>query len=64
MAQVVKRLALDFGSGRDLGIVKWRPALGSTFSGESACGVSLLSDPLPARLVLSLSQINKSLKIK
>ena len=36
MAQSVEHPALDFGSGRDLGVVSSRPSSGSTLSAESA----------------------------
>ena len=36
VAQSVKHLALDFGSGHDLRVVRLSPVLGSMFSRESA----------------------------
>lgn len=36
MAQQVKRPSLGFGSGRDLGVVGWGTASGSTLSSGSA----------------------------
>ena len=36
MAQVVKRLTLDFDSGHDLGVLGSRPMLGSMLREESA----------------------------
>ena len=41
MAQLVKWLTLDFGSGHDLGALELRPRLGSLYSRESASGFSL-----------------------
>ena len=36
VAQSVKHLTLDFGSGRDLRVLGWSPALGSRLSRESS----------------------------
>ena len=36
VAQLVKHLTLDFGSGHDLMVVGWSPALGSVLCRESA----------------------------
>ena len=36
MAQSVKRVPLDFGSGHDLWVLRLRPLSGSLLSGESA----------------------------
>ena len=58
----VKHLTLDFGSCRDLRVLRSSPALGSALSGESAWD-SLSPSPLfLSLLVFSLSQINKSQK--
>jgi len=52
VAQSVKHPTHDFGTGRDLRVVRLSPVSGSTLSGESPC----LRLPLPLPwLVLSLS---------
>ena len=71
MAQWVKCLILDFRSDHDLSVMGWSPALGSTFSRESA-GDFLppfaCAPPLPrahsCMCMLSFKYINKYLKIK
>ena len=58
MAQLVKRLVLDFGSGRDLMVHGSSPALGSVLAVWSLLGI--LSLPLPRLCALSLSlSLNK-----
>ena len=65
VAQSVKRLTLDFGSGRDLRFVSSSPTSGSTLIVRSLLGILSLSLPLclsPARslsLSLSFSKINQ-----
>ena len=61
MAQPVKHLTLDFGSGHDLGIMRSSPQLGSALSREStqdSVSPSPSASPLHA---LSLSQIKKKI---
>ena len=41
MAQSVKHLTLDFGSGHDLRVVKLSPELGSALSVEPDVGLNL-----------------------
>ena len=57
MAQLVKHLTLDFGSGYDLGVVKSSHMLGSALGGESASDSLLFPLPLLS-LSLSVSKIN------
>ena len=53
VAQLVKRLDLDFGSGHDLRVVRLSPMLGSTLDGEPPSPLPL---PLPSPAhALSLS---------
>jgi len=60
VAQVIECPTLDFGSGRNLRVMKSSPTLGSVLSGESAGDfLSLsLSLSLPT-LAHALSKINK-----
>ena len=51
MAQSVKHLILDFGSGSDLTVQEFEPALGSVLTAWSLLGI--LSLPVPC------SKINK-----
>ena len=71
MAQLVKRLTLDFGSGDDLVVHEFEPHVGLWADSVEAAwdSVSLpLSLPLPSlcalSLSLSLSKINIKKKIK
>ena len=57
MAQSVKRLTLNFGSGHDLEVlVSLSPASGSTLTVQSLLGIFsiLLSLPLPCLLFLKI----------
>ena len=63
MAQLIKRLTLDFSSGRDLAVCGNRHFVGlCADSVESACDSLCLSLPLPHSLTLCLC-LSLSLKI-
>ena len=69
MAQSVKRLTLDFGSGHDLTVCELEPASGSEPTARGLLGIVSLSLPLPLlahmsapSLPLSLSQNKQTLK--
>ena len=67
MAQSLKHLTLDFGSGHDLKVLELSPTLGSALSGESALGSLSFSHSHCTHahvLSLSLSQLNQNLKKK
>ena len=61
MVQSVNYLALGFGSGHDLEVLRSSPSLGSALSEVSARD-ALPSTPPSLTYTLSLSQINKPLK--
>ena len=56
MAQSVKHLTLDFGSGHDLRIHEFETLSGSVHTMWSLCGI--LSLPLSAPPLLSLSRLS------
>ena len=57
MAQWVKNLTLDFGSGHDLAVREFEPCVGLYADGaEPVWGSLSLSLPLPSSCSLSLSQ--------
>ena len=55
MAQLVKHLTLDFGSGHDLRVVQWSPMLGSVL-GEEWSLFKILFSPLSLLLPLPLQK--------
>jgi len=55
VAQSVKHLTLDLGSGHDLRVLVSSPTSGSVLSGESACDLSPSPSALPPGHALSLS---------
>lgn len=58
MAQSVESPTVGFGSGRDLGVVRSSPELGTVLCGES---LAIPSSPLPSR-PFSLSEIKNKVK--
>ena len=58
VAQLVKRLTLGFGSGPDLRVVRWSPALGSALSAICLGFSPLLALYLPIIFSLSNKLIN------
>ena len=56
MGLSVKRVTLDFSSGHDLEVVRWRPASGSTLRAE------ILSSSSPSLLSVCLSLSKKCLR--
>ena len=57
MAQSVKCLTLDFGSGHDLAVCEFELTLGSLLTAQRMLGILSLTAPPP--LTLALSQKNK-----
>ena len=61
MAQLVKRLTLDFGSGHDLMVCELEPCIGLHADNTEPAWDSLSpSLPAPPPVTLMLSKINKS----
>ena len=59
MAQLVEQLTLDFGSGYDLRVIRWRHSSGSVLGVEPAEGFlsSPPSAPLPLKKKLTVYKV-------